>query len=204
MGRWLRCLSVFLMVFQAPLLCANDWTAIATKLNDAIVAVESKGGSCTGGIIDATRGHILTAEHCFGEELFADSLPATVVMRDRKRDLMVLKVPAPILDRPALTVAAHDPGVGSEVGSYGFGYALDRPLFRHAWVSDDQIYIPEIGGPYIAIDTPFLPGQSGGPVINEAGQIVMIVQRANDRMGIGVGAATIAKKAGKFFTQPAK
>jgi len=106
--------------------------------------------------------------------------------------------------KEALVLAASNPGIGDEVMSIGYGYGLERPFFRKAMVSDNAVMIPEsgIGGPFIGVDSGFIGGQSGGPVVNRAGEVVSIVQRASDKLGIGVGADIIRERVGRFF--PAK
>ena len=85
--------------------------------------------------------------------------------------------------------------------SVGFGFALERPFFRQAHVQDDAMKMPGVdGGPFVSTDSPFVGGQSGGPVVNINGQIVAIVQRADSgTTGLGVGAETIRQYVGRFF-----
>ncbi len=189
----------FVVLFALALSGAQDWSPIATKLAESIVYVESDTSKCTGFVIDSARKYVLTANHCWGEKLFVDHMPARTVYRETKQDLLVLSVPG--LERPALKLAEDNPKIGSMVASYGFGYDLERPMFRVATVSDANTYIHEgnIGGPFIMLDAAFVGGQSGGPGVNAHGDIVMIVQRASDRVGFGVGVETIRDKAGRFF-----
>ena len=105
--------------------------------------------------------------------------------------------------KPALLVAEKDPKQGQEVGSFGHGYALEKPMFRHAYVSNAQIEIPdEEGGPFVMIDAAYVPGQSGGPCINDKGEVVSIVQAASNLVGIGIGAERIRDKIGKYLEKP--
>jgi hypothetical protein len=102
--------------------------------------------------------------------------------------------------RPALTFAQKNPAIGEEVGSYGFGMALERPMFRLAHVSDDKAELPDVdGGPFVMIDAGYVPGQSGGAVVNAAGEVVSIVQRASGLVGIGIGAEAIRQKVSRFL-----
>jgi hypothetical protein len=39
-------------------------------------------------------------------------------------------------------------------------------------------------------------------VVNEAGEVVMMVQRGTQSVGIGVGAETIRSKVGRYFGKP--
>ena len=77
-------------------------------------------------------------------------------------------------------------------------------MFRTAHIADDDTYIPEdgIGGPFIVTDAQFVGGQSGGPVVNASGDVVLIVQRGGGGVGIGVGAETIRGKAGRYLQKP--
>lgn len=182
-----------------------DWSGPIAKLERSSIYVNSDDGSCTRFVIHSAarekkdKDFVLTAAHCDGAKLYADHVPARVIFKDDKRDLLVLEVED--LDRPALPLAKDNPKIGDEIASYGYGYALDRPMFRIAHISDTALYIPEggIGGPFIATDTPFIGGMSGGPVVNNRGEIVLIVQRASNAMGIGVGADVIRAAVGRYF-----
>jgi S1-C subfamily serine protease len=190
-------------------LLVADWNPVADKLAKSVVYIESTAGSCTGFVIADAKGkdkedvdYVLTAAHCDGPSLYVDQAVARILSKDVKKDLMVLEVPD--LNRPALKLASSNPKIGDEVASYGYGWGLERPMFRTAHVSDDNTYIPEegIGGPFMVIDAQFVGGQSGGPVVNAAGEVVMIVQRGGGGVGLGVGAEVIRSKAGKYFAKP--
>ena len=189
---------------------ANTWTAVADAVRNSTVFVQvGSQGSCSGFIInDKAKGgknhdedvdYILTAAHCDGRDLYAGQRPATVKAKDIKKDLLVLEVED--LDRPALRFAKKDPLPGEEVASFGYGYGLEEPMFRVANIANDKIYIPYegIGGPLIAINSTFVPGQSGGPVLNHNIEVVMIVQLGTTIVGFGVGAETIRDKVGRYF-----
>jgi S1-C subfamily serine protease len=205
MGRRVLYFSVCWVIFQAPMFAA-DWTRAVEALAQSTVYIETKGGSCTGFVINTvkrdkerTKTVIMTAAHCDGPELYADQTPAEVVWKDTKKDLMLLEVND--LKKQALALAPADPVIGDIVASYGFGYSLERPLFRVAHISDDSTYIHEggVGGPFFVIDAAFVGGMSGGPVVNQDGEVVMIVQRASDRVGLGIGAKTIRQKTKRFW-----
>jgi S1-C subfamily serine protease len=205
-----RSVAFWVVIFigaYALLTFAAEWTPIAEKLSKSVVYIESAEGSCTGFLIntdvkhdkDSDKDYVLTAAHCDGEKLYVDQATAKVISKDTKKDLMVLEVED--TGRPALKLAKDNPKIGDEVASLGYGWGLERPMFRTAHVSDDNTYIPEdgIGGPFIVIDAQFVGGQSGGPVINTAGEVVLIVQRGGGGVGIGVGAEVIRSKVGRYF-----
>jgi S1-C subfamily serine protease len=191
-----------------------QWQPIAEQVEKAIVTIGKDDTHCTGFVINdqairkddskAKVDYILTADHCDAPDLLADNMPAKVLYKDAKKDLLVLEVDD--TERPALKLAKSDPKIGDEVASYGYGFALERPMFRVTHIADDKTYIPEegIGGPFIVTDAVFVGGQSGGPVVNQAGEVVMIVQRGGSGVGLGVGAEVIKAKAGKYFAKEAK
>ncbi len=194
-----------LFVTSSAAAYAIDWRDIAKKTSESIVYVETTKGSCTGFVIDSNaKGNtdrVLTAAHCDGEKLFVDYVPARVIWKHVKDDLMVVEIEN--TGRPALSIAKTNPVIGEEIASYGYGYALERPTFRVAHVSDDKAKLPELtGGPFVMIDAAYVSGQSGGPCVNAAGEVVSIVQYASNLVGVGVGAETIADKAGRFFEKP--
>jgi S1-C subfamily serine protease len=180
----------------------------------SIVTIGQTDTHCTGFVInDQAKSkdenkkdvdYILTADHCDTKDLLADNTPARVIYKVAKKDLLVLEVDD--TERPALKLAKEDPKIGDEVASYGYGFALERPMFRVTHIADDKTYIPEegIGGPFIVTDAVFVGGQSGGPVVNTQGEVVMIVQRGGSGVGLGVGAEVIKAKAGKYFAKEAK
>jgi len=197
-----KILLVALMLMAKPVF-ANDWTVVVPNLKASSVEITAEGegdegGSCTGFVIDSVRKFVLTAAHCDAKVLYADNLKAEVKSKDSKADLMVLYV-KDLEDRPALKLAKHNPLVGEEVGSFGWGYAMEQPLFRVAHVSAKDVALERAH--YIAIDASFVPGQSGGAVVNSAGEVVLIVQLGNDICGFGVGAEGIDDKVGRFFAK---
>lgn len=203
-----KALLVFALLLVPGAALAADWSAVAEKTRESIVYINSADGSCTGFVVDdnakGDTDRVLTAAHCDaepGHPLFADSAIARVIWKHVKSDLMILEVAD--TGRPAITVAKKNPKTGEEVASYGFGYALERPMFRTAHVSDEAAVLPDVeGGPFVMIDAAFVGGQSGGPCVNAAGEVVSIVQRASNLIGIGVGAETMRDKVGRYIPKP--
>jgi serine protease Do len=188
----------------------TDWSSLVKELQKSVVTIErdDKGTSCTGFIInskirkdDETLTYVLTAAHCEAAKLWADQAEARTVAKNTEKDLLVLAVDH--LDKPAMKLAQDNPQVGDEVASFGYGMGLEKPLFRIAHVSAET-YVPfdGIGGPLFFVDGGFVGGQSGGPVINAAGEVVMMVQRSSATTGIGVGADTIRSKVGRYWEKP--
>jgi S1-C subfamily serine protease len=185
----------------------TDWAALVKQLQKSVVTIErnDNGVSCTGFVInpktrrdDSDVTLIATAAHCEAVKLWADQSEAKVIAKNKEKDLIVLAVDE--LGRPALKLAAENPRVGDSVASLGYGYGLEKPLFRLTHISAET-YIPYegIGGPLFMTDSTFVPGQSGGAVVNASGEVVMMVQMGTNSVGMGVGAETIREKIGKYF-----
>jgi S1-C subfamily serine protease len=196
-----------------PLHARTDWAALVKTLEKSVVTIErdDKGTSCTGFIINSKAkdkndddiDYVLTAAHCEAAKLWADQSVATVIAKNKEKDLIVLSIEDS--DRPALKLAKDNPTVGQEAASFGYGYGLERPLFRLTHISAET-YIPYdgIGGPLFMTDATFVGGQSGGPVINADGEVVMMVQLGTNSVGMGVGSETIRQKVGKYLEKAVK
>ena len=194
---------LLLLTFTIPAVAGQDWTDAAAKLRKSIVLIQSEEGTCTGFVIDSVRKYVQSAAHCDTEKnkLWVDLVRGNIVSLDTQRDLAVYEVKDLDPKRPALTLAAKDPEVGDRVLSFGFGMALEEPMARDAMVSSVKLRIPELFGDFTAIDAPFVGGQSGGPVVNREGEVVMIVQRASGTTGIGVPASVIRERMGRFWAK---
>lgn len=193
-----------LAALAVPTLHAADgWEAVIAKAQSAVVFIQvGDEGSCSGFVINKTEHLVMTAAHCYADHVWVDFVRGDVVALDQKKDLMVLRVKDIDPSRNALTLAAKDPVIRQDVMSVGYGYGLERPFFKTAHVSDTAVQIPveSIGGPFIGVDASFTPGQSGGPVLNIAGEVVAIVQRGDGgTLGLGVGAEIIRARLGRFW-----
>lgn len=189
---------LFALSLVIPALAA-DWSDVITKAEKSIVYIETSEGACTGFVIDQAKHYVMTAAHCYDEKVFADLTPARVVAVDTHQDLMVLEAKDIDPSRPALKLAAKNPERGTEVMSAGYGYALESAQFRIAHIADNNFRVPSIAQTFYSLDATFIGGQSGGPVVDHAGDVVMIVQRGSDSVGIGIPAETIRARLGRFF-----
>ena len=195
---------ITLIFIMLPSVALAQWAKVAPELAESVVFIESSAGTCSGFVIDNDNDLVASAAHCDNvkEIVYIDQLPASVHAKDLKSDLIVFKVKG--IDRPALRLAPKNPEVGQSVATYGYGYGLEQPLFRVHSVSANDAQIPELSYRYVVVDSSFLPGQSGGPIVNELGEVVAIVQRANTSIGLGLPAEEINKRIGRHFKQEKK
>lgn len=195
-------LSLSLLV--TPTFAVSVWTPIAERLVHSVVFLEAldandtPAGYCSGFVIDSAKAHVLTAAHCDGQKVLVNGTPSYRMFKDARKDLMVLRA-SQVKDSPAIPLADANPKIGDAVASVGFGFALEKPMVRISHISITNLDIENLSGPFVMVDAGFMPGQSGGPVVNEKGQLVAIVQRGNEGLGIGVGAEVIKDRVGKYF-----
>lgn len=181
---------------------STDWSGTIKKTEQSVVYIQvGEDGGCTGFVINQDKHYVMTAGHCANEKVYADLSPARIVALDTHEDLMVLEVKDIDPTRPALKLAAKDPERGQEIMSVGFGYALESAQFRVAHIADNHFRTEGVAQEFFSTDATFVPGQSGGPIVNTDGEVVMIVQRGSDSVGIGIGAETIRQRLGRFFSE---
>ena len=186
------------------ILGASKWTPIADRLAESVVFIElfagtQAQGSCTGFIIDNTKHLVLTAAHCDAEKILANGTVTYKMFKDERKDLLVLR--ANNIDGPEIALASNSLERGDEVASMGYGYGLEDPMFRVGHVSNIRMEIEGLSGPFVLIDSSFVPGMSGGPVVNDKGELVLIVQRTGEGFGIGVDSTVMRDKVGKYFSK---
>lgn len=141
---------------------------------------------CTGEVIDQDR--VLTAGHCAGDAMTADGQPAKLLKVDEHADLALLET------------ATHKPFLHfshSHVKRFdtltAIGYAFGINVIT---VLDVKAFLFDITPPWEAADEKSAPGMlmqnsviggmSGGPIVNQKGQQVGIVQQGGEGISYGV------------------
>lgn len=143
---------------------------------------------CSGFVVG--DGLVLTARHCVGGGLRVENLPAHVVrMSTDPIDLALVSV---ITAKPVLAPAAASPLENEPVIGMGFAYGREFAIAVAAHVLFvDSTPDPETMYPGLFVAGRYLPGMSGGPVINYEGHVVGMIQQSNTGIGYGVGVSTI-------------
>ena len=170
---------------------AVDWTAVAKKVSDSVVAIDvatSDGEAKGSGVVISDKGYIATNNHVIsGAQQIQVTLAsgavysAKVVGTDTTTDLAVIKLDNPPSDLKVAEFADSDNlAVGEAVMAIGnpLGYddtattgivsALNRPVT----VTDDDNNAIVTNA--VQIDAAINPGNSGGPTFNAAGQVIGI------------------------------
>ena len=146
----------------------------------------SSDGVCTGIVLAPNR--VLTAAHCVGEAMQADGQNAVLFKSDEFYDLAWLSV---WTARPPLALADDVVRENDEVQAYGYAWGWDRLTMLTCRV----IHVDFSPNPKMPVGVftqgGYIPGMSGGPVVNSRSELIGIIQQTNDGIGYGVGVQLI-------------
>jgi hypothetical protein len=144
-----------------------------------------EGGQGTGFLV-SRDGQIITCAHVLGEETTATvwsagaRYEADVLSKDKQKDIAVLKIRAPNPTVwPALSFRIDKQyGLGADV--FTIGYPLSNILGNNARLTKGSI--SALGGfkddpNQIQISAQIQPGNSGGPLLDQNGMVVGVVQQ---------------------------
>jgi S1-C subfamily serine protease len=176
---------------------ASRFATVAAAVADSVVTIESASKqqkSQGSGVVIDDQGHIVTNNHVISDAanqpdkyeltvVFNDGkrVPATLVGRDRKTDLAVLKVDdvkdlsvAKLGDSDTLKVGEEVVAAGAPLGlrstvTHGIISALHRPVPLSGDGTDTDTVLDGV-----QTDAPINHGNSGGPLINMNSEVVGI------------------------------
>ena len=176
----------------------DNFSSLIKAVNPACVSVITDGGFGSGAIIDE-RGYIITAFHVVEgvnkiDVKFASGiqLPATIVSSSSEQDLALLKISGN--GYPSLNIDQElDPSLGEDVFTIGtpadieLGQSISRGIVSGKRKIEEQIYLQ--------LDMAVSPGNSGGPLLNQKGEIIGVVLRKIIDAGVeGIGFAVPSKE----------
>lgn len=161
------------------------------KIRSSIVRIEATSpfgeqSVCTGFVIK--KDTVLTDQHCLGTLMSADGYETKLIHADDYFDLAVLstrtgKHPLYLRDYPTYTWE-HLRGTG-----YAWGWSIPITM-------DQTVLIPNISPATrtavgIITQGGYVGGMSGGPITDDLGDVVGIVQRSSSGTGYGVSSLII-------------
>ena len=196
MGRVLLAIVLMgVLLVQSPVAEAMDWTRIVQMLRGSTVPLACslhQQHVCTAFSINQEEGLYLTAFHCTPkfvsapdetghvneEEPLLDGKPLAIVFANEEVDIAIVRG---VKHRPALLPRTKTLEVGTEVGSYGYGYGLEAPIFRTGVIS---VFLkgPDNIERYL-VDNAFIMGMSGGPVVDRDGRVVGVNHKTDNWSG---------------------
>jgi hypothetical protein len=135
---------------------------------------------CAGFVVDTTRGRVMTAQHCVpadGQNILVDGLPTEVVAENGLFALLSY----PPLKKPVLELRKDKPDYAEPVLATGYGMGMLMTMVRYVAAFDEA----DVG-----VDGAFIPGMSGGPVVDSQGRVVFIIQASANGAPLGVGCSS--------------
>jgi len=171
---------------------------IIDRLKPAIVYIETKEGSGSGMIFD-DAGHILTNAHVVTGFKSATvklsnggSFSGTVVGRDEKLDLAVLKIDG----RDLKSVYFGDSNSvvqGDEVFTFGYPFGLEGDVsFKEGTISRK---LEDEGVTYLETSAEIHPGNSGGALVNKNGEVIGVNTAVFGNLVVGISVGETIKLA---------
>ena len=177
---------------------------------DAVVLLTTGSSVCTGTVVRAD-GLVLTAYHCVATGLrprvethAGSTFPGRTVAVDARNDLALVEVPGLGPAAAVLPLASDDPPLGSPLWSIGHPFATaatGRFAGTLAW-SVTRGVVSAVGETFVQTDAALNPGNSGGPLLNDAGELIGVVSRKLS--GDNVAFATRAPFAAALIAAPPK
>lgn len=136
-------------------------------------------GYCTG--VQVSINTLLTSDHCApdGLEISVDGKPTRVIKKEEDTFALLQTE----IGRPIIKIAQKEPAFGEEVFSYGNAFNNRTHVLSRM--------VSRVFDGIIVLDGPLAPGMSGGPVINQNGELVGINQAANQIFGFATGVKEI-------------
>jgi serine protease Do len=161
--------------------------SIIQKVKGAVFCLQTETGMGTGFGI-SQEGHILTCNHVVPEELVTlmsatgDRSSTSVLARDPDADLALLKIEN-LLFQP---LAFSDPsGIAEGQTVFALGHPLGFDFTVSRGVVSNRSRVRN-GIQYVQTDAPLNSGNSGGPIINDRGEVIGVaVAGIAESQGIG-------------------
>lgn len=150
-----------------------------------LIHFETEGGkgACTGWLLATHR--VMTAAHCVGHAMEVDGILVDKVLGfDEQTDLALLAVD---LDGAPLPIRESQVVLGEWVASLGYAFGWHSLTMADVQVKHIDLSPGRGIAPGLLVMPGLIGGMSGGPMIDGAGRVVAVNQRAAEGVGYGVG-----------------
>jgi S1-C subfamily serine protease len=142
---------------------------------------------CTGFVVAPQL--VLTAAHCLDPDMKADGTVTSVVKTDGYFDLLLLR--ALDVHKDAVTFRDTPVFLLENLVALGYGNGWTTLLMLKESVVIVSYPVTPDSPVGIIVQEGYVPGMSGGPLIDLDGRVVGIIQQANGHLGYGVGTQII-------------
>ncbi|ANP27038.1 hypothetical protein DAD186_04830 [Dermabacter vaginalis] len=192
----------------------DSWVDTARVISPSAVSIRvdtGKGGSEGTGIVYDDKGTIVTNAHVVAGAILIDvttadgrTFDATLIGTDESTDIALVRLvkppknltPATFADSSKLTVGQDVMAVGTPLGlantaTTGIVSALNRPVVTRPERSENQDPSTASYTSAIQTDASVNPGNSGGPLVNRAGEVIGINSSIASNASTSAGAGSI-------------
>lgn len=168
-------LAILLLLSMMIAPVGTDWASIIKPVSKQVPRLEilaadsAKPAKCSGVIINAAEGYVLTAAHCVegtNNSLTVNGRHGEVIKTNRLLDLAIVKTF--LRTEKEMILATKTPSTGSEIAIAGYSFGSEEITVQFGRIS--QPLNPETKS--LWLDGRIIPGQSGGAVINTKGELV--------------------------------
>ena len=176
---------------------SQDIAKIVKTVGESVVAINGKHFSCSGicwreGIIVTSNESVKRPEKATISYSDGETVPVTLLGRDRSTDIAVFKTEAEIVTAPI------DSNYELEVGQIAIAVGRDkkRGLFASQGIVNTVggSWLSSLGGQidrFICLDLNFYPGSGGSALVNAAGQVVGFNTTGPRRSVLTIPAVTV-------------
>lgn len=194
--------TLVLLASYALATFAADWTGILKTVSQQVPRLEilaegaEQPGICSGVVLNADSGYLLTAAHCVDGKpeqlsITVNGRHAEIARKNRLLDLAVLRFTPD--GELAMRLAPKTPEPGTAVGVAGYLLGSERLRFQFGMLAG----VERDGG--LVIDGVVLPGDSGGPIFDIDGRLVGMSNQYY--RGTAVGLAVNVERIRDFVAQ---
>jgi S1-C subfamily serine protease len=167
----------------------TPYSRMVDRVSASVVRVTDADDTyvCSGFVIAPQR--VLTANHCLdGETILADGITAKILHHDTYYDLGVLEVK---INKPALLFRDYEVERFEKFTAIGYAFGWTRLSAKEERVENVNLSPKNELPPGLIVQNGYIGGMSGGPLVDDNGYLVGIMQQTNDGVGYGVGVLLI-------------
>lgn len=196
----------------------GELTDLIKRIEPSVVRIDvfsSQGEGIGSGFVVGAEGIVVTNHHVMAgshhaEISFNDKKKVLVLgtlLLDKDRDIAVVKIEAG--SYPKLKLAGKLPSKGTRVVAFGapqgFSFSATEGIVSAVRSVEELKHSQKKAGTWIQTSTPISPGNSGGPLVNRAGEVVganTLVYVQGQNLNFAISSVDIASAVEKAKGQP--
>jgi S1-C subfamily serine protease len=127
----------------------------------------------------------MTANHCIGTDDTIGGQISWLIFKNADVDIAILQSPG--MSEPAFRPAHYAGHRKQPAFSLGFPLGLPEHITKSGIIAHGAAQVPDFPKRVLLLDFRVLPGMSGGPILNTAGDVISINQRGGAGCDCGYG-----------------